>query len=323
LLAASIVWRRRYPLFALAVLWYLAGHLIESTVVPLELYFEHRNYIPIIGPLFALGGCLFLNPPRGQVVGVLVLVFAICNAWFLYSFASLSGAPSFAARYWAATYPASQRAVARMTMYQAIEEGPVRAIETIDKFVSEQPQHAYMRIPQLNLLCQHAPDQDHRKVVEQLERELPKIDFTFSAAAMLFELYSNAAGSTCKGVKIETVISLATVLRTNPRYTNEPLYNQAYQKMLAAIARQQGDYAALIDHLQQAITYWPWPDLNVMMVMAMGGAGKFDAARDFIDDAEARAPVNPARALMWRRDLQGLRGYIRQLEQDVRTQPTG
>ena len=91
--------------------------------------------------------------------------------------------------------------------------------------------------------------------------------------------------------------------------------------MLAAIARQQGDYAALIDHLQQAITYWPWPDLNVMMVMAMGGAGKFDAARDFIDDAEARAPVNPARALMWRRDLERLRGYIRKLEQDVRTQP--
>ena len=28
LLAASIAWRRRYPLFAVAVLWYLAGHVI-------------------------------------------------------------------------------------------------------------------------------------------------------------------------------------------------------------------------------------------------------------------------------------------------------
>ena len=54
LLIAAIRWRRRYPLFAVSVLWYLAGHVIESTIVPLELYFEHRNYIPIIGPLFGL-----------------------------------------------------------------------------------------------------------------------------------------------------------------------------------------------------------------------------------------------------------------------------
>ena len=69
--------------------------------------------------------------------------------------------------------------------------------------------------------------------------------------------------------------------------------------------------------------HWPSPDLNVMMVMAMGGAGKFDAARNFIDDAEVRRHANPAKAVMWRRELQGLRGYIRKLEQDVRTQPTG
>ena len=323
LLAASIVWHRRYPLFALAVLWYLAGHLIESTVVPLELYFEHRNYIPIIGPLFALGGFLFLNPPRGRVVGIVVLVFAIFNAWFLYSFASLSGAPSFAARYWAATYPGSQRAVGTMARYQAVEEGPVRAIETIDKFVSEQPQHAYTRIAQLNLLCKQAPDQDHSKVVEQLERELPKVDFTYTAAVMLSELYSNAAGSTCKGVKIETVASLAMTLRDNPRYTNEPIYNRFYQKMLAAVARQQGDYDAEVDHLRQAIRHWPSLDLNVLMVMALSGAGEFDAARDFVDKARARGPVNPVKAAKWRRDLIVLLEYVRRIEKNEQTTPTG
>jgi len=323
LLVASIVWRRRYPLFAVAVLWYLAGHLIESTVVPLELYFEHRNYIPVVGPLFALASFLFLHPRRRRIAGVLVPVFAIVNAWFLYSFSSLSGDPSFAARYWAATYPESPRAVSRMAGIQLVEEGPLRALQTIDTFVIAHPEYSPMRISQLNILCQVAADQDHSQVVEQLKRELPKVDFTYTAAPMLYELFSTASGSTCKGVNLETVVSLATTLRGNPRYTNEPLYNQAYQKMLAAVARQQGDYDALIDHLQQAITHWPSPDLNEMMVMAMGGAGKFDAARDFIDDAEARGPVNPAKAVMWRRDLQGLRGYIRKLEQDARTQPTG
>src|SRR5690606_28428671 len=54
MLVGIAVWRRRrWPVFAFAILWFFAGHLLESTVFPLELYFEHRNYVPMIGILFA------------------------------------------------------------------------------------------------------------------------------------------------------------------------------------------------------------------------------------------------------------------------------
>lgn len=45
-LVAAVGWRRRYPVLCFAWLFFLGGHLLESTVVPLELYFEHRNYLP-------------------------------------------------------------------------------------------------------------------------------------------------------------------------------------------------------------------------------------------------------------------------------------
>lgn len=41
-------WRRR-PWLSLALLWFLAGHLLESTVVPLDLVYDHRNYLPSVG----------------------------------------------------------------------------------------------------------------------------------------------------------------------------------------------------------------------------------------------------------------------------------
>ena len=47
---------------------------------------------------------------------------------------------------------------------------------------------------------------------------------------------------------------------------------------------------------------------------ALGGAGDFDAANDFIEDAYNQAPGNPVRAARWRRDLDGLQAYIRELE---------
>ena len=37
---------RRRPIIALAILFFFLNHIIESTVLPLELFFEHRNYLP-------------------------------------------------------------------------------------------------------------------------------------------------------------------------------------------------------------------------------------------------------------------------------------
>ncbi len=53
-LACAVFRRKQWPLFSFALLWFLAGHALESTLLPLELYFEHRNYLPLFGPVLAL-----------------------------------------------------------------------------------------------------------------------------------------------------------------------------------------------------------------------------------------------------------------------------
>lgn len=42
----ALRYRRRFPLFSFGVLFYFGNHALESTVIPLELIFEHRNYLP-------------------------------------------------------------------------------------------------------------------------------------------------------------------------------------------------------------------------------------------------------------------------------------
>jgi hypothetical protein len=55
LVVASRV-RRAHPAILAGLLFYLAGHAMESTIWPLELYFEHRNYLPGGGILLAAAG---------------------------------------------------------------------------------------------------------------------------------------------------------------------------------------------------------------------------------------------------------------------------
>ncbi|MBW1781116.1 MAG: tetratricopeptide repeat protein [Deltaproteobacteria bacterium] len=46
LLALAILKSKRWPLVSFCIIFFFINHIIESTVLPLELAFEHRNYIP-------------------------------------------------------------------------------------------------------------------------------------------------------------------------------------------------------------------------------------------------------------------------------------
>lgn len=54
LVLAAVAARLRFPVAFFAIGWYLVGHSMESTVLPLEMIHEHRNYLPQYGILFAL-----------------------------------------------------------------------------------------------------------------------------------------------------------------------------------------------------------------------------------------------------------------------------
>lgn len=76
---AALVWRRRWPVFSFAVLFFLAGHALESSLFPLEMVFEHRNYLPSVGPLFLLAYLVIVGASglkianAARVLGVLLL----------------------------------------------------------------------------------------------------------------------------------------------------------------------------------------------------------------------------------------------------------
>ncbi len=54
LVTVAIVWHRRIPMISFAILFFYIGHLLESTAIGLEIYFEHRNYVPMLGICLAL-----------------------------------------------------------------------------------------------------------------------------------------------------------------------------------------------------------------------------------------------------------------------------
>ena len=48
-LIAALAIGKRAPWIAFGIVWFFVCHLLESTIIPLELVFEHRNYLATLG----------------------------------------------------------------------------------------------------------------------------------------------------------------------------------------------------------------------------------------------------------------------------------
>lgn len=61
LVLASIFKRKKYALFAFGLFFYLCSHLLESTIIALEMIYEHRNYIGSFGIIFAVATTIYFS----------------------------------------------------------------------------------------------------------------------------------------------------------------------------------------------------------------------------------------------------------------------
>ncbi|MGO1071147.1 hypothetical protein [Lysobacter sp. CA199] len=59
----AILLRRRAPIVFAGWFFFLGAHIVESSILPLEMYYEHRNYLPSVGIFWIIVGGLASAPP--------------------------------------------------------------------------------------------------------------------------------------------------------------------------------------------------------------------------------------------------------------------
>ena len=83
LFSLALALRNKRPLASLGILWFFAGHALESTIFQLDIAYEHRNYLADLGIILAL--CSLATTQK--VTRLAHLTRAIMPAFFLVLFA--------------------------------------------------------------------------------------------------------------------------------------------------------------------------------------------------------------------------------------------
>ena len=128
-IAFLAIWKRRqWPLFAFATIWFFVGHLMESTVIPLELYFEHRNYLPAIGPIMAVVALPFTIAAYRKTIGFVVAAWLCLLVGITSLQARLWGNWELLSTVWSTEHPLSLRATQEHANFLLVSGNPEQAI---------------------------------------------------------------------------------------------------------------------------------------------------------------------------------------------------
>jgi hypothetical protein len=114
MLLGALLMLGRQPLVSLGILWFFTGHLMESTIIGLELVHEHRNYLADYGIILAVTALIAQAPLRklGAVIRIAgPAIFLLLFSYTTWVRASQWSDVTSQAIYEARHHPQSYRAV--------------------------------------------------------------------------------------------------------------------------------------------------------------------------------------------------------------------
>ena len=216
-LAAGLCLLRRKPLPAFGLLWYLGAHVMESSVVALEIYFEHRNYVPLFGPAFAVSVMVLRasgNLRRPALLGL--------GAWLLLAAgithlqARAWGSEERLAAYWHVEHPHSLRAQQQYASYLLDHDRPQEALAIMASAAQRRVSPLETTLQVLTLDC------DAGRVIEatRIQDAISLLDIspeTPGTAAILARLRHSVQRGNCpQAISPETWLRLTEHAMRNP-----------------------------------------------------------------------------------------------------------
>lgn len=303
LATSAVLWRKGRPMLLFAVLWYLVGHLLESGMFPLFLYFEHRNYVPLIGPVLALAvwfAGLVAVPANVRVLAA--GAYGVFLAFMLWQATSMWG--NRQQLVWAQAHPDSPRAL-QMLAGAYMQAGKVNEVEAMyERAFQHKPRRTSVAMQGLRASCylNDGGEAAHRWLAH-VRRSLPTGEHSHLTVGSLGAIARLQMQGRCAGVEPADILALADLAEGNPVFRRRQ-DRQSLNVVRANVLLSQGDATGAMAQMRQALKELPDMDtIQALHQLTLATQGK-EAAAAFLQEARAiRPPGGRFASQQWQRQL--------------------
>ncbi len=243
LLLAAITLRKKYTIFSFAILWFFAGHLLESTVIGLELYYEHRNYIAILGLylllVYAFNQLTLHHKKFTTLIWGGLIIYLGFLSFITFQVTSLWGKPEQAAQAWFINQKGSSRATEHLALMW-LQQGKVEpAYEILKRQKDNCPTCLNSQIQYLMLSCVLKKQDETHKQLIYIKNLSHTQKFISGAPSALQALFNQIKTKHCEYISAQDTKEI----------------NESLIKNTPAVGLGKGNHLAMYVNLYQIAQY--------------------------------------------------------------------
>jgi protein O-mannosyl-transferase len=307
------IWKRRQtPLFSLAILFFFAGHLIESSVIMLELKFEHRNYLPAALLFLPLAAVIVRSAPRLRWALASLLIVTLAGFTALH--AALWGRPLELTLYWAQKNPDSYRAQIAAASRLDRSGQKETALEILRRATVRHPDSAALWLAYTGFLQSAGDTENARLAANAAVQAIRTGPFDLHANEILDPLIDDDLSKGSSSLPGQIMAEIVSAFENRTEYNQTLRDHGTYVYARAKVALSDGNIAVACKHLLalQKMSGRIGSDLQIFALLA--SKGYYADARYFLRAAEKKITLVPDAGLRFPPDW-----YRKEIERLDRT----
>jgi len=280
LLISAIYFRKQFSVYSMAILFFFAGHLIESTVVPLELYFEHRNYLPSIGLIFGLSYFIFSKITNVKKLAAFVIIYLFLIGGISYLNAKVWGDLSSISRVWAVENPSSVRAQMLLARYYGDVQRYDLAKSALKKAEKIKPSDIPLQFQLIVNECLLSKNIDQLSLMKSV-KTIRNGRYSHGISGSLLVLVKMLGDNLCDGITANNLIMLFEAALSNSNMKNTASRQSLFYQ-LGEVQLFKGLYEEAMISYDNLHRIKPNADIYVMQIKVSLSLGKFEQANFYL-----------------------------------------
>ncbi|MGB1562356.1 MAG: hypothetical protein ACPHN2_12735 [Sinimarinibacterium flocculans] len=217
---AAIGYRKRFPVISAAWLFFLVAHSLEASPIPLELAFDHRNYLPLVG--LALAVAWLVNrwlPSHNRIVLMLLGCVMVLFSAQIWVNARIWGNLQIASAVWPIEHPESPRAHQASAAFYSSSGDFASAREILLRGYAQRPDASWLLLLILQMECRMGVDAAEGSLPLATE-QLPSTPYNRSTLDTLDRIVELKATGMCQRFSPDDIHRLIAALSQNPQYAS-------------------------------------------------------------------------------------------------------
>ena len=249
IIALAVVYARRFPLLSLGILFFYVAHSMESGAIALELFFEHRNYLPSM--LLLLG---ILHIPQQKVVMLTMVPVVVICAALQYLQATFWGDERHLNTIMVVENPTSERALVAYANYLERQGNLVDSLIVMRQYIEQHPYGMDIALNTVKMACFLGVDseQDGRMLEASTAKYRGKAE---PVVRQIKDIARWVREGKCKSITLEHLERfLDNYMRAYPR---DGEATQAQYIARSYLDYYRGDYGSFHRHMTLALDAYP------------------------------------------------------------------